>query len=150
MNTSSSHHSSGLILGLDYGRKWIGVAIGETITGSCRALLSIRVKSQEGALLELSKLIEEWNPERIVLGLPYHLDGSEGNLSAEIRAFGAQLEDRHGRAVEFWNEALSTEGVRHEFLPKRSQHNQRSGREYLNAAAAREILSGWINHHVAT
>lgn len=150
MNTTPFHRFSGLVLGLDYGRKWIGVAIGETVTGSCRPLRSIQAHNPDAVWGELASLIEEWNPRRIILGLPYHLDGSEGELSTEIRSFGARLQRQSGCTVEFWNEALTTESARHQLSGKNLRRGQASSRGLLNASAAREILSGWISQHAAS
>jgi putative Holliday junction resolvase len=134
------------VLGFDYGQRFIGIAVGQTLTGSCRALKSIIVPTGgELPWKEIEALCAEWQPARVIVGLPCHLDGSEGELAKAARSFADQLGHRTHCPVTLWNEALSTEAAREALAEERRRGNaRRGGRSRLNAEAARTILEGWL------
>ena len=70
------------LLGFDFGTKSIGVAVGQQLTGTARPLTAL--KAQEGTpdwnLIE--KLLKEWQPDYVVVGLPLNMDGTEQPLTA--------------------------------------------------------------------
>ncbi|MGH8128082.1 MAG: Holliday junction resolvase RuvX [Gammaproteobacteria bacterium] len=138
---------AGTVLGFDYGRRYIGIAVGQTLTGSSNALKSLIVPAS-GRLpwSEIEALCTEWNPGHLVVGLPCHLDGNESNLAREARGFAKRLERRLQRPVSLWNEALSTEAAREALANERhnNAHQKRPDRARLNAEAARTILEGWL------
>jgi putative holliday junction resolvase len=137
---------AGTVLGFDYGQRYIGVAVGQTLTGSSRALKSVIIPS--GADFpwdEIEALCREWQPTRMIVGLPCHLDGSEGTLAKAARRFAEELGHRTQRPVTLWNEALSTEAAREALAEERRRSRiRRRGRKGLNAEAARTILEGWL------
>lgn len=136
------------VLGFDYGHRYIGVAVGQTLTGSSRALKSF-VVAADGTLPweQIEDICREWLPARVVVGLPCHLDGSEGALAREARAFAGELGRRTELPVSLWNEALSTEAARKALAEERSSNNtRRIDKARLNAEAARTILEGWLGN----
>lgn len=138
------------VLGFDYGRRRIGVAVGETLTGMARALTTLRVpRSLETPWADIDALVGDWAPARLVVGVPHHLDGTEGELAAAARLFATELGRRTGLSVALWNEALSTEAAREAVAAERKRGARRGGRDRVNAEAAREILAGWLGeqHH---
>src|SRR5215831_3793571 len=101
-----THHSSRpasagpeLILGFDYGTRRIGVACGNTLTGSAHALKTL-LHATEPPWDEIEKLVTEFSPARLVVGLPYNMDGTESNLAPIVRRFAEQLGARFSRPVE--------------------------------------------------
>lgn len=138
------------VLGFDYGQRFIGIAVGQTLTGSCRALKSITVPA--GGDLpwkEIEALCKEWQPAQVIVGLPCHLDGSEGELAKAARRFADELRQRTRRPVTLWNEALSTEAAREALAEERRRgKSRRTGRARLNAEAARTILEGWLEQAI--
>lgn len=135
------------VLGFDYGRRYIGIAVGQTLTGSSRALKSLSVPAS-GRLpwTEIEAVCREWAPTRLIVGLPCHLDGTEGGLAREARDFASRLEERLHRPVSLWDEALSTEAAREALAHDRREGRQRrTDRTRLNAEAARTILEGWLS-----
>jgi len=121
--------------------------VGETVAGSCRPLTAIETHGKQIPWVDIDRLIRDWRPARMIVGLPRHLDGRESPLGTEVRAFAETLGRRHDRPVELWNEALSTEAARNELIHRRSPEGRRTDRRQLNAAAAHQILSGWILEH---
>ncbi len=134
------------VLGFDYGQRYIGVAVGQTLTGSSRALKSVTVPSGgDFPWDEIVALYAEWQPARMIVGLPCHLDGSEGALAKAARRFADELARRTQCPVTLWNEALSTEAAREALAEERRRSSaRRGGRSRLNAEAARTILEGWL------
>lgn len=137
---------AGTVLGFDYGRRYIGIAVGQTLTGSSRALKGLPVPaSGELPWPDIEAVCREWAPARLVVGLPCHLDGTEGEFAREARRFADALGERLQRPVSLWNEALSTEAARERLAAERQEgHTRRPDRARLNAEAARTILEGWL------
>ena len=65
------------VLGFDYGTKSIGIAIGQAITGSANPLMSIKAVDGIPNWDDIGKLIQEWQPDLVVVGLPLNMDGTE-------------------------------------------------------------------------
>lgn len=139
------------VLGFDYGRRYIGIAVGQTLTGTSRAIRSLTVGADGPPWHEIEALCEEWHPARLVVGLPCHLDGSEGALAKASRRFAEELRRRTRCPVSLWNEALSTEAARETLAEARRRgQSRRIGKTRLNAEAARTILAGWLDQAVRT
>lgn len=134
---------NGTYLGIDYGRKGIGLAIGQRQSGTARPLETLR---PEGLEQGLKRLIEEWQPEALVLGLPLPLDADQRDnpMIEEIRAFGAALEARFEIPVAWVDEALSTRASQTIFFegPRKRREDFRRVKDQLAAAL---ILETWFS-----
>ena len=82
------------VLGLDFGLKRIGVAVGNTGLRQAQPLMIIDAPTNDGKFAALGKLIAEWQPALCVVGLPSHPDGVEHEMTVRCRRFANQL---HGR-----------------------------------------------------
>jgi putative Holliday junction resolvase len=85
---------SGTLLAFDFGLKRIGVAVGNTIMRQAQALDIISAATNDGKFIEISKLIDSWQPVACIIGLPMHPDGAENEMTQRCRRFANQL---HGR-----------------------------------------------------
>jgi putative Holliday junction resolvase len=136
------------LLAFDYGTRNIGVASGQTITRSATAQAPLKANDgvPDWALLE--KLLREWQPELVLVGLPLNMDGSESELSARARKFANRLHGRFGVKIEMVDERLTS------FEAKGEVMNRGGSRDYKNnpvdSIAARLILEGWLQNHLAT
>ncbi|HZH57424.1 Holliday junction resolvase RuvX [Yanghanlia caeni] len=92
------------LLAFDYGLKKIGVAIGNTLTRQARPLRILKPVTREQRFREINALLQEWQPDRLVVGLPLTLDGGEQHASRHCRRFANQLNGRFGLAVELVDE----------------------------------------------
>jgi putative Holliday junction resolvase len=128
-----------VLLGFDYGTRRIGVAVGETVTGRARPLGLVPVHRNRPDWLAVSRLIDEWRPGRLVVGLPLTLEGEEQPASDGARRFGRQLEGRYGLPVEWVDERLTTRTARQEL----SEAGR--WREPADPVAAQLILEGWLS-----
>lgn len=103
------------VLAFDYGTKRIGVAVGNSLTKLAEALNVIKNTSEEVRFKAVEKLILQWNPSVVVVGLPFHPDGAEHDMTKRARRFGQQIEGRFSRSVFFVDERYSSailDGVR--------------------------------------
>ena len=96
------------ILGLDYGEKRIGVAICDELGLTARAVGTITRKYWKRDIEQIEKFLEEYGAERIVVGYPVRLDGTEGIQCEKVNRFINVLEKSISVPVVKWNEALST------------------------------------------
>lgn len=89
------------ILAFDFGEKRIGVAVGNTIIKTAEALKIIQEKNQDEKFKAIEALIQEWQPQVLVVGLPTHPDGAEHEMTLKAKRFGNQLHGRFQKEV-FW------------------------------------------------
>jgi len=130
-------------LGLDVGRATVGLALADDVLRTARALRTLR-RTGDGPLLEeLRKVAEEYEVTQAVVGLPLHMDGSEGDSARLARGFARKVEEALRLPVALWDERLSTfeaEGrLRAQGLSARDQ------RPVIDAEAAAVILQGWLD-----
>ncbi len=87
---------SGTLLAFDFGTKSIGVAIGQRITGTARPLTAIKANDGTPDWTQFEKLLKEWQPELVVVGLPLNMDGTNQPLTDRARKFANRLHGRFG------------------------------------------------------
>ncbi|AZR83598.1 Holliday junction resolvase-like protein [Bordetella pertussis] len=96
------------LLAFDFGEKKIGIAIGNTLTRQARPLEIIFSETRAARFGRIGQLLQEWQPQRAVVGLPLTLDGQEQPASARARRFANQLHGHFGLAVELVDERSSS------------------------------------------
>jgi putative holliday junction resolvase len=134
----------GTILAFDFGTQRIGVAVGEDLTGSARALTTIDAAANDARFAAIGRLIDEWCPVRLVVGLPLALDGAAHELTARSRRFANQLAGRFRLPVELVDERLSSVAAESEL--RAAGRGGRAGKARVDAEAARIILQSWFDH----
>ncbi|TXG88005.1 MAG: Holliday junction resolvase RuvX [Thermomicrobiales bacterium] len=100
--------ASATVLAFDFGEARIGVAVGETLIGSARPLTTIAEPSNLARFAAIARLVEDWRPALLVVGLPRNDDGSEHAMSARCRRFANQLQGRFGVPVTLVDERYSS------------------------------------------
>ncbi|WP_076407897.1 Holliday junction resolvase RuvX [Shewanella sp. UCD-KL12] len=100
--------SSITVLGFDYGTKSIGVAIGQSLTGSANPIGSIKAVDGIPKWEELGMLIEEWQPDLVVVGLPLNMDGTEQEITQRAKKFANRINGRFGVKIATQDERLTT------------------------------------------
>jgi len=96
------------LLAFDYGTKKIGIAIGNTVTGCAQPLEILQVPTRQARFARLAQLIDQWQPDRLIVGLPLTLEGGEQYSSLQSRRFANQLHGRYGLPVELVDERGSS------------------------------------------
>ena len=99
---------SGTLLAFDFGTKSIGVAVGQRITGTARPLPAIKAQDGTPDWNIIGRLLKEWQPESVIVGLPLNMDGTEQPLTARARNFANKIHGRFGVAITLHDERLST------------------------------------------
>lgn len=131
------------LLAFDYGERRIGVAIGNTLLRQARALTILPNLNRESRFNEVGRLIGEWQPSALVVGLPLHPDGTPHAMTQQARRFGNQLNGRFGLPVTWVDERYSSVAAAH------AMGASRKG-EPVDAEAARIILQQYFDEHDPT
>lgn len=129
-------------LGFDYGTRNIGVAVGQSITHSARELTPLKAQDGIPRWEQVEKLIKDWQPDIVVVGLPLNMDDSESDLCVRARKFARRLEGRYGVTVHLHDERLSTREAKAE-ARDRGYSNHYSDNP-VDSIAARLILESWF------
>lgn len=132
-----------LVLAFDFGTRRIGVAVGETLLGSARPLTTIDAADNMRRFDAIGRLIAEWQPACLVVGLPLALDGSEHEMTARSRRFANQLRGRFGLPVELADERLSS-AIAEGRLAERGAKPSRN-KAAIDSEAAAVILQTWFD-----
>ncbi|NVM74978.1 putative Holliday junction resolvase [Duganella sp. SG902] len=96
------------IFAFDFGVKRIGVAMGNTMLRQAEPLKVIQAEDNATRFADIQKLLDEWKPARLVVGLPMHPDGNEHEMTARARRFANQLNGRFNLPVELVDERYSS------------------------------------------
>ncbi len=137
-------------LGFDYGSRLIGVAVGNQLTGSARALAVVAVRDGTPDWPQLDALRQAWLPDVLVVGLPLTLEGTEQPASQGARRFASQLQQRYGLPVSLVDERHSSQEAAQRFARARAS-GQRKRRDAgtIDAEAAAVILERWLQDPAA-
>ena len=104
----SSKKGQRTLLGFDFGTKRIGIAIAQEVTGTANPLTTINAVKNKPDWDSISKIINEWQPDLFIVGLPLHMDGTEQAMTQAARRFSNQLNGRYHVPVELVDERLSS------------------------------------------
>lgn len=132
----------GTVLAFDFGEKRIGVATGETLLGSAHPLTVIHAESNDDRFAVIGKLIAEWQPEHLVVGLPTHADGTPHEMTRLAAKFGERLVRRFNLPVSYADERLTSLDA--EARLRETGRNSKSAKPLLDAVAAQLILQTWF------
>lgn len=131
-----------ILLAFDYGTKNIGVASAQTITKTASSLPGLKAKDGIPDWNQIEKLLKEFQPDLVLVGLPLNMDGSESELSTRARKFANRIHGRFGVKVEMIDERLSS------FAAKGEVMEQGGSRDYkhnpVDSIAARILLEDWL------
>lgn len=130
------------VLGFDFGTKRIGVAFGQTLTGTATALAPIAAKDGIPDWQAVDKLMLKWQPDAFLVGLPYNMDDSESELLVRARKFGNRLNGRYHKPCYGMDERLSTFEARGQLLRGESAAQ-------LDSLAAQLVLEAWFSEMAA-
>ncbi len=130
------------ILGFDFGKKYIGVAVGQEITGSATPLGSVKARDGIPNWDLLANYLKEWQPDLIVVGLPLNMDGTEQQLTLDAKKFGNRITGRFGVKVEFQDERLTTADAKEQLFSRGGYRNLK--KDNIDAESARLIIESFF------
>jgi putative Holliday junction resolvase len=134
------------LLGFDYGARRIGVAVGQTLTGTASALATVACDNSRPHWEAIGALIAEWRPQRLIVGLPRHLDGREHELKPVVERFARQLEGRFGLPVTLVDERLTSAEASARLVETRQKGRRRKIRkDEIDRLSAAILLETWMS-----
>ncbi len=131
------------VLGLDLGSRRIGVAVSDPMGWTAQGLATIQRRSDQHAIDEIRRLVEELGVERIVVGLPRNMDGTIGPQARKVLAFAAMLRAALGLPVQSWDERLTTVAAQKSMTETRLSRSRR--KLTVDRIAAQLILQGFLD-----
>ncbi|BAE75299.1 Putative Holliday junction resolvase [Sodalis glossinidius str. 'morsitans'] len=134
--------AAGSIMAFDFGTRSIGVAIGQRVTCTARPLTAFKARDGVPDWQQIEKLLKEWRPETVVVGLPLNMDGSEQPLTARVRKFANRMHGRFGVQVVLHDERLSTVEARAGLFERGGYRALEKGK--VDAGSAVIILESWL------
>lgn len=130
-------------LAFDFGTRRIGVASGQSITGTATPLPPIPARDGIPNWDQLSKLIEEWKPDALVIGIPLNADGTISDMAHRARKFANRLNERYKTPCFLMDERLSTAEAKEIHFAAGGSDNFKD--ESVDGIAAQLILESWFN-----
>ncbi len=134
---------SGILLAFDFGEKRIGVATGNTLLNSAQPLTTISTEKTDERFAAIAKLLAEWQPSALVVGLPCHEDGAPHQMTALCRRFANRLKGRFKLPVILVDERY-TSAAASEALTARGIHGIKQ-KPLLDQVAAQHILQAYFD-----
>lgn len=131
------------VLGVDFGRARIGVAVSDELGMLAHPLETIPGAKIESAAKRVAEIAREKNVERVVLGLPRHMNGEIGAAAAEVKVFAEKLRPLLGCELVLWDERLTTTAA-NRALRDAGQKTRRT-RGFVDQVAAQMILQGYLD-----
>ena len=130
-------------LGFDYGERHTGVAVGGSHSGRAQPLARLTARGGEPDWDAIGRLLAEWKPDALVVGLPLNMDGSENPMTRAARAFGERLRARYNLPVHMVDERLTSRVATDTLLEagvplKRHKHR-------IDKVAAQAILQTFLD-----
>ncbi len=131
------------VIGFDFGLKRIGLATGQTITGTASPLLTLQAVNQQPDWENIETQIRQWKPDALIVGIPYQLDGGESDITRAARNFSRKLEQRFNLPVYTIDESLSSYEAEEQLKQdiKISKHNKHE----IDKIAAAIIVQSWLD-----
>ena len=126
--------NSGVIMGFDYGTRKIGVAVGQLITKTANPIAIISARDGIPNWSEIEKLIVEWQPSQVVVGLPLNMDQSESEMSGRALKFARRLTGRFNIPHDTIDERLTS----------REARELSGSQQEIDDIAAKIILESWL------
>lgn len=130
------------VLCFDYGTKNIGVAVGQTILFSASPLPNLKAKDGIPNWDKIKKIIAEWQPDLLLVGLPLNMDGSESPMTVRAKKFANRLHGRFGLVVEMADERLSSFAAKGEIIEATGSRDFKS--QQVDSLSAKIILESWF------
>lgn len=133
------------LLGIDFGHKYIGLAVGQLITKTASPLTTLKAKNKELNWKELDNVLQNWDIQAIVVGIPLNMDGSEQAITADVHDFITTLRARYNIPVYGVDERLSTVAAKADLFEQGGY--KALAKEQVDMNAAKLILEHWMKQY---
>jgi putative holliday junction resolvase len=135
----------GRVLGVDHGTKRVGLAVSDPMRATAQPLDVVTGTGSRDLLDRVADAVAEWDAEEIVVGLPLHMDGTEGASAEAARRFAGALRERTGLPVVLWDERLSS--VEAERDMRSAGVTAKGQRGSVDKVAAALVLRSYLEAH---
>ena len=132
------------VMAFDFGTRRIGVASGQEILGTGKPLTMLPARDGVPDWEQIGRLLKEWQPDRVLVGLPLNMDDTENDMCARARKFGKRLHGRFHVEVEMVDERLTSFEAKGDVMA--SGGSRDFGRDGVDDRAAVLILETWFHH----
>lgn len=133
------------LLGFDFGTKSIGVATGQMITATAQPIPAIKANDGIPNWETVEKVIKEWQPDLVVVGLPLNMDGTEQAITQRAKKFANRLNGRFGVTIALQDERLTTASAK-EFIFERGGFKALD-KGKVDSVSAALILESWMESY---
>lgn len=131
------------VLGLDVGSRTIGVAVSDELGVAAHGVTTLDRRGTVKDVGQVRALCDRYETDRIVVGMPYEIDGSEGKRASRVRVLFEALAAA-GLHVEAWDERFTTRDAEEVLL--RANVSREKRKQVIDMMAAQLILQGWLDH----
>ncbi|STY30550.1 Holliday junction resolvase [Legionella wadsworthii] len=135
---------SPVYIGFDFGYKRIGVAVGQQLTCSASPLATLNALRGVPEWNSVAKVIAQWSPQALIVGIPTCIDGSELYTTAAARRFAKELQKRFSLPVHLVDERLTTVEAREQLFTQGGYRKIKQSE--VDSIAACVILEQWLQH----
>ena len=133
------------LLGFDYGRRRIGVAVGQEITHTAQGLTTINSIDGEPDWAAIDKLVKQWQPQLLIVGMPHNMDDRPHELQPVVQSFGDKLKHRYHLPVKWIDEKLSSREAEQRIAQSARPKQRKHDKAEIDKLAAELILQSWLN-----
>ena len=131
------------VLAIDYGERRVGLAVSDPTYGYVRGLPTIDRRELTASLFEaIADVVGAEEIDRIVIGIPFTLEGTEGKAARQVRSFAGDLAQRVALPVDEWDERLTSEAARRAL--REAGHDERAIRTKVDQLSAVLMLEGYL------
>lgn len=135
------------VLAFDFGMNHIGVATGNDATGIVSTQQALKARDGVPDPASIQKLIRDWQPQLLVVGLPLNMDGSEQEMTRRARKFGNRLNAGFKLPVAFVDERLTSASAKEEIFQEGGFKALKKGKERIDSLSAVEIIEQYFSEH---
>lgn len=136
--------TEGRILGLDYGRKRLGIAISDPLKITAQSLPTIIVRSWKQVLDDINSIVQERSVSQIIVGMPLHLKGVKGAIAVEVDKFVDQLRTTTAIPVNTWDERWTSVLAQQTIVDMGKSPSRNKGK--IDQIAAQLILQNYLDY----
>jgi len=138
--------TSRTLLGFDYGKKRIGVAVGQEITATAQPLETVHMVQDKPDWAHITRLLAQWKPDLLIIGEPKNMDSTENDMTRAARRFANQLNGRYNLPIELVDERLTSMEAEEIITEQRraGRMKKKSSKAALDQVAAQLILQAWF------
>ena len=130
------------LMGFDFGTKSIGIAVGQEVSGTATALSAINAKDGIPNWDNLKKILDEWQPDLLIVGLPLNMDGTNQEVTFKAKKFANRLHGMFGYQVEVQDERLTTTDAKSRLFDHGGYRNL--GKSKVDSMSAQIILESYF------